>query len=218
MQSAGLARQYDQLTPRERLQLLLQAVGRADVVEVRRLAETCPTKTYRQHDAAFRGPYEAVLKVVLTFGVELAYPLGHLHMLLACRGMMPPLLVYAAAEAMEREGKAGPGEAITSAMEATKSIDQTYAACLPDTRDMLDEAHAELVHRYGGCVNGMLRGLDRFAQRVLGMDARQLLRAWLPVVLTWIEDCDLETVEPDEQWAKRAEERADEVWRALLGQ
>jgi hypothetical protein len=103
-------------------------------------------------------------------------------------------------------------------MEATKSIDQTYAACLPDARDMLDEAHAEVVRRYGGCVNGMLRGLDRFAQRVLGMDAKQLLRAWLPVVLTWIENCDLETVEPDEGWAKGSEEGTNEVWPELLGQ
>jgi len=35
-------------------------------------------------------------------------------------------------------------------------------------------------------------------------------------VLTWIENCDLETVEPDEQWAKRSEERADEVWKVLI--
>jgi len=44
---------YEKFTPRERLALFFEAMGRKDYVEADRLADTCERKSYRMQDAAY---------------------------------------------------------------------------------------------------------------------------------------------------------------------
>jgi hypothetical protein len=45
--AATLERNYDRLTPRERLRLVMDALGREDLAEASRLRRSCPLKAYR---------------------------------------------------------------------------------------------------------------------------------------------------------------------------
>ena len=49
----AIARLYDQLTPKERLALVLEAKARGDETEEQRLRSTCPRRVYSMPDAAF---------------------------------------------------------------------------------------------------------------------------------------------------------------------
>ena len=49
----AIARLYDQLNPRERLALVLEARARGDETEEQRLRSTCPRRVYSMPDAAF---------------------------------------------------------------------------------------------------------------------------------------------------------------------
>ena len=59
-------------------------------------------------------------------------------------------------------------------------------------------------------------GLDRFTRRVLGMDAKAVLRAIMPPVLADIEDLKVDKVAPDEALATEMEEAIMVAWRRFV--
>lgn len=65
----GLVRLYDRLTPDERFRLALEAVARNDEQEARRLADTCPRRTYRAPDVAYTRLLDASQRVASAFAV-----------------------------------------------------------------------------------------------------------------------------------------------------
>lgn len=69
MNSNGLAKLYDRLTPRERLPLIVAASVRGDEPEADRLARSAPTLLYRVPD--YRGLSEALLDVSLLCMIRL---------------------------------------------------------------------------------------------------------------------------------------------------
>jgi hypothetical protein len=230
MQRTGLARQYDQLTPRERLQLMLEAQAREDMAEVRRLWETCPYKEYRMRDAAFADPVQAVLKIVLAMSIDLAYYLGQMRMQRSYAYWLPPMLVMASQEAADDlmvETEATPLAAAVEPSQASEDADSPIVdhspspedlcrGVLPKTWERIGRAHEDISQRLAGRVNGILSGLDRLTRRVLGMDAKTVLKAWQPQIVLDIEELQVEAVEPDEQFAKTRGEMVDQLWKKLM--
>lgn len=51
---------YEALGPRQRLIAVMDAIARDDTAEIDRLKTTCPIKTYRREDAAFRDVMEGL--------------------------------------------------------------------------------------------------------------------------------------------------------------
>jgi hypothetical protein len=239
VQRKGLARQYDQLGSKERLQLLLEAQARGDMAEVRKLRATCPRKTYRQLDWDFDGPEEAVRQIVLMLGQDLAYQFGCLHALRATSKMMPCAILRAGVEAIcqdrEERGEEGPrpqsahkdetyefaavDDADDEQWTAKRSadIDSAYAEYFPDTKRMIDALSRRVTGIVHGRILGTVLGLDRFGRRVLGLDATTLLRAWQPSTARWIEDIDAGGVVVDETRADETEAAAQALWNNLVG-
>ena len=235
MQRTRVAKQYEQLTHRERLQMLLQAQARDDAAEERRLWDTCPTKEYRGPDTAFVHPYEMVSRMAMAFGHDLAFELGQLNMLKKWEQVLSPLLLLAGAEAAnqyqpdethttryatdfdERMAAVVPEGSRQDDAERSATIERMSAQCFPDTLKVARKVRDISARRHGGQIMGILLGLDRFSQRVIGVDARTLLRAAAPPLLRCLDEIEIDAVEPDEQRAKEIEEIAWEVWekRAL---
>lgn len=237
----GLARQYDQLTARERLQMLLEAQARGDQAEVRRLWDSCPKKAYRQMDVAFEGPYEAAKKIALLFSIDIAYQFGNIQAFGTARRAMPSLLLLAVSEAEhkhddeedepeepvdvyphEQEDREGDedDDAADDRDERERRRQETEECCagyLPDTWGRADELLGRLAQTRRVRACNMLLGMDRFTRRVLGLEAMTMLRAWQPPIAKWVVELDVDTAEPEEAWVKQHDEDAQAVWNKLLG-
>jgi hypothetical protein len=85
------ARLYDHFTPPERLTLVLEALARGDEGEVRRLASSCPRKTYTAPDAEFGDRVRVAFDTVAVVCIDLRALFCRLHALhwgvFACREM-----------------------------------------------------------------------------------------------------------------------------------
>jgi hypothetical protein len=67
---------YTELSPLERFRLILDAGARDDFEAADRLWDACPTRTYRQADAAFSGRVRAAELICLAVYADLNYLLG----------------------------------------------------------------------------------------------------------------------------------------------
>jgi|SRR5579859_507084 len=83
MNTNGLAKQYDKLTPRERLPLIIAAMSRDDEDERRRLRDSAPTNSWRLPD--YHGLADALHLMAMFHRIEildLAGQLGHISRIL----------------------------------------------------------------------------------------------------------------------------------------
>ena len=62
---------YEALSPRQRLIAAIDAIARMDWAELDQLKTTCPLKTYRREDTAFRDVMEALLAAGMGVEVDL---------------------------------------------------------------------------------------------------------------------------------------------------
>ena len=62
---------YEELTPRQRIVAVMDAIARDDTAEIYRLKSTCPFKSYRQRDAAFSDTIDALFGVGLAVETDL---------------------------------------------------------------------------------------------------------------------------------------------------
>lgn len=62
-----LTKQYDKFSAKERIQLTLAAIARADEEEVKRLKKSCPRKHYLQTDVAYSDKMENLEKICSLF-------------------------------------------------------------------------------------------------------------------------------------------------------
>jgi hypothetical protein len=97
----GLAKNYELLTARERLRMLLEAQAREDMDEVNRLRATCPQKVYRTLDHAFDAAHDTVMTLVFVFCIDLAHHLGMVEMARRLGRATEVLLILAGSEAAE---------------------------------------------------------------------------------------------------------------------
>jgi hypothetical protein len=97
----GLTKNYELLTPRERLRMLIEAQAREDFDEVNRLRNSCPRKVYRTLDHAFDAADDAVMTLTLVFCIDLAHHLGMVEMVRRLGRATEVLLILAGSEAGE---------------------------------------------------------------------------------------------------------------------
>lgn len=64
---------YETLTPEQRLVAMVEASGRDDENEMRRLVTSCPRKNYSQPDAAFMDEWEALVSKTLALELDLMH-------------------------------------------------------------------------------------------------------------------------------------------------
>src|SRR5688500_5820137 len=78
MNDAAMTKVYEQLTPVERFRLAIEAMSRRDWLEVDRLEDTCPRRTYRCEDAEFRDRMRRVHLIALYHALWVEGPLAKL--------------------------------------------------------------------------------------------------------------------------------------------
>jgi hypothetical protein len=241
---AALAKQYEKLTPKERLALVLEARARGDDAEVRRLWDTCPRKMYTSHDARFEDSYDAITKIVLSTCIDLASALAKARMVVACSVMLAPLIQLASVEEAhatmleiysEQRGEgdetgAEPPDGVEEDRDGGDEEDTEpkptefkpltpEAYCeqhLPKTLERAQRVVDECFGKFAATPAGILAGLDRFTQRVLGMDAKSVLKAFMPVIVADIEDLKVDEVAADETLAAEVEETIMKGWRRFV--
>src|SRR5436190_13543007 len=81
MPGAGVNKLYDQITPPERLTLLIEAMARRDGPEEERLRCSCPRKAYTGPDHGFASRLTMAFETVSVVTVDLRCMWGKLHML-----------------------------------------------------------------------------------------------------------------------------------------
>jgi hypothetical protein len=62
---------YEALSPRQRIIATIDAMARDDTAEIDRLKTTCPIKSYRREDAAFRDVFEGLRGAELAVEADL---------------------------------------------------------------------------------------------------------------------------------------------------
>lgn len=229
MSSTGLARQYDQLTTRERMRLVVEAQARRDKGEVERLWQTCPRKTYSQVDAAFEGAYESLQTIALESTIELTYLLGHLRMLDQFIELATPFIAVAGANdgiaaADAEDGRPPDAEPPAEQAEAPPQNPEDederaynlYKERFTNAQQVADEFRHAFRLRFGGNASALLAGLDRFTQRVLGVDAKTYLRAWQATTVKVIESFEVEAIEPAPKRVDEWERDIFAQWRNLM--
>jgi hypothetical protein len=230
-----LAKHYEQLNPRQRLQLVLAAEGRQDHAEVDRLVEACPRHTYSMCDAVFGDAHRAVFQVNLA-------TLGDIYRLLAeyrtVQRMCSAMLPFMKLAAMETEQALFRDTADEPAPMSTPTIDSPIISVPTelsrpadsDVNDMIDRSCSErlprttlavekLRHHIGEGIlsrlHGILAGYDRFCRRVLDMSATEVLRALDPDLLIELPVCEDAPV--DEEQADRTESLLIQIWAQHCG-
>ena len=93
-----LDRNYDRLTPRERLRLVMDALAREDLPEASRLRHACPRKVYKTYDSAFDTPHDAIQLFALMIGLRLTDLTARVEQWRATSWVVLPVLAEAAAE------------------------------------------------------------------------------------------------------------------------
>lgn len=221
---SGLARNYEQLTPRERLRLVLEAQGRQDIAEVGRLRDSCPMKHYRASEWAFRGPDDAVQSITLALSIDLARPLGHIQALSLMRDISAPLLMVAGIEAQqgdykeldtllkERSKAKRPCLDKASREQAVRDFDAQCSECLPRSLRFIHHIIDERVANHLVTIRGIVEGYGRFTRHMLGMEALEVFRAWCPPIADQIASISLEKVELDEALAAHVNALALDYW------
>ena len=190
------------------------------------LRESCPMRAYRTRDAAFENAQDAIQKLTLMFGLRLTDLTGRIDVL-ACAGRVGvPLLSEAMFEAgtalLVELGQPAPAPTVGSAPERTDVEWRELVAAgveqhLPTSswllRTMCDGRVAKLTRE----VRSVLAGFGRFTNELLGTEALDVIRAWVPYVAERVDRMDLTLGDVDEGEAAGVLESARRFWRKVLG-
>jgi hypothetical protein len=232
----ALAEHYPNLNARERLRATLEALGQGDVDEANRLRETCPRRTYTTLEHDFDAAAEVVLKLTLATCVGLTQSLAELAMLRVMSGRAVPLCVLSAIEGTtvrpdnssnkdSHDGADPAAEAQTSpASNDDRSpemdpefVDLTFEATCPLARQELTGFVKTKTRRLLTEVGSILDGYGRFTQHMLGMEAIEVIGAWMPQVAVRLRKLDLDDLPMDEGMSRTCDEVARAYWKKLVG-
>ncbi len=89
MNTNGLKRHYDKLSPEERFRLDVLATARGDTQESERLVSSCPRATYTTNERGFTARWSASENITLRIAVPLMQELGRLRVVDAFRVLAP---------------------------------------------------------------------------------------------------------------------------------
>jgi len=207
MNSSGFGRFYDRFTPRERLNLVLDAMTRGDNDEVRRLGESCPRKTYVMGDMQHTELLDAsrAAAVVFTLSWQPSYHACHRSMMnfrlqrLVLGGILVGY-IWGANAVWNAAGKKGRLYSLDRRASLRQVAQMTGKK---KALDRLEKALEAPIRKAVSELKGLYQGLQRFCQRA-GMEPGKFL-AWYPPVLGQIEEVwdliNAEDVPMDEEWA-----------------
>jgi hypothetical protein len=200
-----LAKHYEQLVPRERLQLLLSAEGRRDHAEVDRLKESCPRHLYRLRDVAFTDRLAAMSQLNLAILGDIHALLAEYRMVQRLCGSMKPFMKLAAMETeravmteavecatppavptMVQPAALEPEEPRSDYSDAS-DLDSFWRQMLPETTTAIERLRQHLSAGIASHLNGILSGYERFCRSLLDMSAVEVLRTFDPTISTELE-------------------------------
>jgi hypothetical protein len=234
MRAKPLAKSYDKLNPRERLQLVLAAHARQDAADVDRLLEACAMKTYRMRDASFGDAYEAVFRMNLAVLGDIGAKLAEFRMMERLLYAAPAFCVRAGFE-IEQEAMFGDLETNEPAPEdelppppedlpmpnphklskGRELVDSYSEHRLPKTLRLIGRLREHISASIVAEVKGLLSGYDRFTRPVLGMGAIEALQATDPQIAEELAPLLAFPVEAKRQTTERVAAAAAKVWEQL---
>jgi hypothetical protein len=195
---ATMAKAYEQLTPTERFRLSIEAMARKDWAEVDRLEDTCPRRTYRCEDEAFRDRMRHVHLLTLYHALWVEGPLAQVRLFEAmAKGGMAAFArpVEKAAEVAFLYGReygkwqAGVIERIDlpdkAALAAECKADPELRRQLIELRQAVGEAMKRVAADLADAIKTVAlpdiavkqQGFGRFCRETLGLDPATLLTA-----------------------------------------
>lgn len=214
------ARFYDRLTPRERFELVLDAMARGDTDEVHRLAESCPRKTYLMGDMQYNALLDASRRAAIIFtNVWLESLRRYCEAKTKLDGYARATscfvggFVHGVNRAWKAAGKKGGIDERKPLREVAEELGMIPA---------IDRVPDELETGYraaAGQLKGVYQGLLRFCQAI-GIEPEKLL-AWYKLALAEIESLrdvlDDEEIPVDEAWANGMYQLLCTPWIGLEG-
>lgn len=232
MNTNGLKRHYDKLTPEERFRLDVLAMARGDKQESERLVSSCPRFSYTMTDRHFSGRWMLVLDLTLRLYVWVAEHLDRLDALRAVRAALPVQDDYARErmrDAFVEGHKAGARQAWGAAKGKgpapewpLEGIDEGKvdelaglgASIMPEILDGLERREA------AEALN-LWRGFGAFCADVLGLEAGKVLAVVLEPAVKRVEDLEATAerleIEPDAERVEEARAGLAEAWRSVEG-
>lgn len=214
-------RLYERLTPEERFRLALEAMARDDEQEMRRLAESCPKKTYTMRDADFIDLLEASRYLALGFSLLWldAYR-RYLALEAAAKAYFDALsfftwgYVLGANNAWKRAGRKG----VLFDVEGREPTDEELREIgLAAAIDGFPEEAAKVLREKANELKILWQGFAAFcADR--GLNPEKLLQAWWPPVLDQVRGKRelLEAPVPTEE-VEATREAFAAVWERVAG-
>jgi hypothetical protein len=238
MRRQSMAPHYNQLNPRERLQLVLAASAREDGDEIKRLMEACARKTYSMSDRTFVDAYDGIFRLNMAVLADLRVLLAEFRM---SQTLLNVTTVFCLRAGLEIEEEmlfghvAANGEARAKGAEVKipgRSRDvtaptadqlgdgQRFVDCfcrkrIPETVRAITQAQDDTARSIAAEVKGLLAGYDRFTQHVLGIDAVAALESIRPRLAAELAPVLAVAADADDATADQVEQAATAAWEKL---
>lgn len=198
MKEANLIKLYDRFTPEERLRLVIEALAREDKVEIGRLIQACPYKTYTQTDIAFAIPVKAAHDVIQVACQDLDLVRGRLQMIESFQCLITVL--------MEKWTEAKTEEDVW--FEEIREIFEVLSEVV--NRGFRRQTITRL--------KVALEGLDQFCKSKFSLDSETLLKAFAKPYWKWLEALldELAIVEPPPADVADYEKSLIEGWNVRI--
>ena len=232
MNTNGLKRHYDKLTPEERFRLDVLAMARGDSQESERLVSSCPRFSYTMTDRHFSGRWMLVMDLTLRLYVWVAEHLDRIDALRAVRAALPLQDVYARdrmRDAFIEGHRAGARQAWRSAGGEgaapewpLEGIDESRVDELAGLgASIMPEILNGLERREAAEALNLWRGFGAFCGDVMGLEAGKVLAVVLEPAVGRIDDLEATAerldLEPDAEKVEEIRAGLWEAWRRVEG-
>ena len=199
---------YPELSPLERFQLSAEAAAHDDIDAANRLWDACPTRTYRQADAAYSGRVRAAELICLAFYTDLNYLLGKIDVAEAISASAPGMIHDAMIEGyVAGYGDAG-GDIAEMELEDADEAAETDKLILERSKCLREGVRTA----FARTAAGNWEGFCRFARDDVGVEPEVLARGFMPP----LDIANLGNFEFDEDDAVDCHETLRKLWEQRL--
>jgi hypothetical protein len=230
----NLSKHYDTLDPMERLRLVITAKARCDDVEVQRLRQSCPRKSYTAYDFRFADRLEAQEHLTHVVIIDMTQYLSKLEVVSAYT-YVGPFIVETVRDVATvayitgyQEGwqgqwralrkKGDPGEPWWDDNEFEKRL-EGISVPPPLIMSLNGKVAEELRTHFGRKLLAVWDGFDRFCSDDLGLDGQTVMRAAFPPILERMANKAemLEGIKADPEAVRERAENCRELWKKFTG-
>ena len=239
MKRKGLGKLYDRLTPEERFRLDVLATARGDERESRKLAESCPRRSYTMNDARFSRRWDASRELTMVVLLDLNQHLSKLRMINALRSVLPYSTALAQEEAYlaysdghkagsrhawKKAGMKGepPGweEAEESAEPAMEEDLRAIEARVELSAKFIPELLGRLERKVAGEAVVVWEAFARFCEEEVGLEPEKVLGAICEPALEnvrWLEDlAERLDLEPEHETVEEYRATPTNAWNGYV--